>query len=219
MRTAILVLILLISASFQASAQNRTGEGEVKDLYDNNCSGCHGKDLAGESGSSLIDDEWIHGSGDEAIAASIRNGIPDTEMPAWVGTLDEKQIRSMVIFLSEMKTKSRQEQLLADLGGEVVSAAGHSYTLEEIGQGEGLLWSIAFIPNGAMLVTQRDGVLWHFADGERIEIEGIPEVWQRGQGGLFEVAPHPDYAENGWIYLSYSEHTGAQERGKDAGRS
>jgi glucose/arabinose dehydrogenase len=34
---------------------------------------------------------------------------------------------------------------------------------------------------------------------------------------LLEVAPHPDYEENGWIYLSYSEHTGARERGRDAG--
>jgi len=217
MRTAILILTLLISAPFQANAQNRTGEGEVRQLYDNNCSGCHGENLAGGSGASLIDDEWIHGSDDEAVAASIRNGIPDTEMPAWAGTLNEKQIRSMVIFLREMKAKTRQGQLLSDLEGEVVSAAGHSYTLEEVGRGEGLLWSIAFTPDSAMLVTQRDGVLWRFEDGQRTEIEGIPEVWQRGQGGLFEVAFHPDYADNGWIYLSYSEHTGAQERGKDAG--
>ncbi len=215
MRTAILILLIFVSS--QANAQNRTGEGEVRELYENNCSVCHGMDLAGGSGSSLIDDQWIHGSGDEAIAAAIRNGIPDTEMPAWAGTLNEKQIRSMVILLREMKTKSRQEQLLADLEGEVVSAAGHSYTLEELGRGEGLLWSLAFLPDGSMLVTQRDGVLWRFENGRRTKIEGIPEVWQRSQGGLLEVAPHPGYADNGWIYLSYSEHTGAQERGKDAG--
>lgn len=217
LRAAILVLILLISATFHANAQNRTGGGEVRQLYDNNCAACHGMDLAGGSGSSLIDDEWLHGSGDEDIAASIRDGVPDTEMLAWAGTLDEKQIRSMVIFLREMKTRSRQEQLLADFEGEVVNAAGHRYSLEEIARGEGLLWSIAFMPDGVMLVTQRDGVLWWFEDGQRSQVEGVPEVWQRGQGGLMEVAPHPDYADNGWIYLSYSEHTGAQERGRDAG--
>ena len=211
------ILILLIFASLQSHAQNRTGEGEVRELYDNNCAACHGPDLAGGSGSSLIDDEWIHGSDDAAVAASIRDGIPDTEMPAWGDTLDEKQIRSMVIFLREMKTRSRQERLLADLGGDVVSAAGHSYTLEELGRGEGLLWSIAFMPGGGMLVTQRDGVLWRFDEGQRLRIEGTPEVWERGQGGLFEVALHPDYADNGWVYLSYSEHTGAQERDRDAG--
>jgi glucose/arabinose dehydrogenase len=217
MRATILILTLLILAPFQAYAQNRTGEGEVRDLYDTNCSACHGADLAGGSGASLIDDEWIHGSDDAAVAVSIRNGIPDTEMVAWSSVLSEKQIRSMVIFLREMKMKSGQAQLLAGLEGDVVSAAGHSYRLEELGRGDGILWSIAFLPDGAMLVTQRDGVLWQFKDGERTEIGGIPEVWQRGQGGLLEVAPHPDYEDNGWIYLSYSEHTGAQEDGKDAG--
>jgi len=217
MRATILILTLLISASFQANAQNRTGEGEVRELYDNNCSACHGPDLAGGSGSSLIDDEWIHGSSDDQIATTIRSGIPDTEMVAWSSALSELQIRSMVIFLREMKMKSGQEQLLADLGGEVVSAAGHSYTLEELGRGDDILWSIAFLPDGAMLVTQRDGVLWRFQGGERTEIEGMPEVWLRGQGGLLEIAPHPDYVDNGWIYLSFSEHTGAQESDKDAG--
>jgi glucose/arabinose dehydrogenase/cytochrome c553 len=217
MRAPILFLILFLSVSLQANAQNRTGEGEVRALYDASCAACHGPDLAGGSGSSLLDDEWLHGSSDVAIAATIRNGIPDTEMVAWSSVLSEKQIRSMVIFLREMKMKSGQEQLLADLGGEVVSAAGYSYMLEELGRGDGILWSIAFLTDGAMLVTQRDGVLWQFKDGERTEIRGIPEVWQRGQGGLLEVAPHPNYEDNGWIYLSHSEHTGAQERDKDAG--
>ena len=88
---------------------------------------------------------------------------------------------------------------------------------EEIGRGEGLLWSIDFMPGGALLVTQRDGVLWHFDGEKRTAVEGTPEVWQHGQGGLLEVALHPDYADNGWVYLSYSENTGATENGKEAG--
>ena len=217
MRTYVSILFILAVICSQAAAQNRTGEGEVKQLYDSMCSGCHGLDLAGGSGPSLIDDEWTHGSSDEAIAAIIRDGVADTEMVAMASTLSDLQIRSLVIFLREMKMKTGQDQLLADLGGEVVSAAGHRYTLEELGRGDGILWSIAFLPNDVMLVTQRDGVLWRFENGQRTQIEGIPEVWQRGQGGLLEVAPHPDYVKNGWIYLSFSEHTGAVERDKPAG--
>lgn len=217
MRHTILTLILLIVATAGVLAQNRTGEGDIKELYESNCAGCHGKDLAGGSGSSLIDDEWIHGSSDEAIAAAIRDGAPDMGMPAWEGAMDEKQIRAMVIFIHEMKTKSQQDALQKSLEGDVVSAAGHRYSLEELGAGEGLLWSIDFMPDGAMLVTQRDGVLWHFKDGERSQISGTPEVWQHGQGGLMEVALHPDFTQNGWVYLSYSENTGAEERDKDAG--
>ena len=193
MRFTVVSLMLLSLIVLPAGAQNRTGEGEVKQLYDTTCSGCHGLDLAGGSGPSLIDDEWTHGSSDDAIAAAIRDGIPDTEMVAMESTLSDLQIRSLVIFLREMKMKIGQDQLLADLGGEIVSAAGHRYTLEELGRGDGILWSIAFLPNDVILVTQRDGVLWRFEDGQRTQIEGTPEVWQRGQGGLLEVAPHPNY--------------------------
>ena len=212
-----LIALLLLSLTCTAYAQNRTGQGDVRELYDENCAGCHGDDLAGGSGSSLIDDEWVHGGSDAEVAASIRDGIPDMGMPGWSETMDDDQVRAMVIFIREMKARSGAEALRASLEGDVVTAGGHRYVLEEVGSGEGLLWSIAFLPGGAMLVTQRDGVLWHFENGVRNAIEGIPEVWQHGQGGLLEVSTHPDYAENGWIYLSYSEHLGAQERDKDAG--
>ena len=217
MRNTIIIAIVFAGISFSAAAQNRAGSGDISELYEDNCAGCHGADLAGGSGSSLIDGEWTYGGSDEQVAASIRDGVPDMGMPAWEGALDDKQIRAMVIYIREMKMKAGLDDLNKRLEGDVVTAAGHSYSLEELGQGEGLLWSIAFLPGGGMLVTQREGVLWHFEDGERTEIEGTPEVWQRGQGGLLEVALHPDYAENGWIYLSYSENTGAQERDKEAG--
>ena len=76
MRTPILILTLLAIAAFPVHAQNRTGTVEVRELYDANCAACHGPDLAGGSGGSLIDDEWLHGSSDEEIAAAIRKGIP-----------------------------------------------------------------------------------------------------------------------------------------------
>ena len=202
-----------------AAAQNRIGTGDVEDIYMQNCASCHGRDLKGGSGSSLIDDEWKYGGSDTEIAASIRDGIPDMDMPAWKGALDEKQIRALVIYLQEKKAALRTEAVRRDLVADdgVFSAAGQRFTLETVGAGEGLLWSLDFLPDGTMLVTQRDGVLWHFAGGERRRIEGTPEVWQHGQGGLLEVGVHPDYADNGWIYLSYSENTGAEENGRDAG--
>ena len=141
------------------------------------------------------------------------------DMPAWGEALDEKQIRALVIFLREKKAERETEQVrrtLVETDG-VFSASGQRFMLEEVGHGKGLLWSIDFMPGGALLVTQRDGVLWHFDGEKRTAVEGTPEVWQHGQGGLLEVALHPDYADNGWVYLSYSENTGATENGKEAG--
>ncbi len=66
-------------------------------------------------------------------------------------------------------------------------------------------WSLAFLPDGGYLVTERPGRLNRLAaDGTRTRIEGVPEVAVAGQGGLLDVVLHPDYADNGWIYLTYS---------------
>lgn len=67
-------------------------------------------------------------------------------------------------------------------------------------------WGMAFLPEGGVLITERSGVLRLFRDGELLEdpVEGVPEVWNRGQGGLLDVALHPNFAETRWVYLSYS---------------
>lgn len=68
-------------------------------------------------------------------------------------------------------------------------------------------WGMTFLPDGSMLVTERDGILNHIsADGsERTKIKGTPEVVARSQGGLLDVNIDPDFSNNGWIYISYSE--------------
>lgn len=68
-------------------------------------------------------------------------------------------------------------------------------------------WSLTFLPNGDMLVTERPGRLRVVRNGklEPQPIAGVPEVWATGQGGLLEVLPHPKFAENQWLYLTYSK--------------
>lgn len=66
-------------------------------------------------------------------------------------------------------------------------------------------WSLAFLPDGRKLVTERPGRLNVLENGMVTEISGLPEVYARGQGGLMEVSLHPDYESNGWIYITYSK--------------
>ena len=66
-------------------------------------------------------------------------------------------------------------------------------------------WSLAFVPDGSMLVTERGGRLLHIRNGEVTAVSGVPEVVNINQGGLLEVALHPDYEDNGRVYLTYSE--------------
>ncbi|NDY94750.1 PQQ-dependent sugar dehydrogenase [Wenzhouxiangella limi] len=68
-------------------------------------------------------------------------------------------------------------------------------------------WAITFLPDGRMLVTEKKGNLRVVSQaGEQSRpVEGLPDVDYGGQGGLGDVILHPDYADNGIIYLSYAE--------------
>lgn len=68
-------------------------------------------------------------------------------------------------------------------------------------------WAMTFLPDGRALVTEKGGTLWLLgADGRKAgTVSGLPRIVPRGQGGLGDVILHPDYAENGSVYISYVE--------------
>ena len=87
----------------------------------------------------------------------------------------------------------------------MVTSAEHAFKVETVSEGLDTPWSSAFLPDGRMLVTEKPGRLRIVEMGKPPEpVFGVPAVWSIGQGGLLDVAVHPDYATNGWIYLSYT---------------
>lgn len=70
-------------------------------------------------------------------------------------------------------------------------------------------WSMAWLPDGTLLITEKAGRLRLVRDGvlEPTPIAGVPEVMSSGQGGLMEIAIHPRFAENRLVYLTYSHGT------------
>ena len=68
-------------------------------------------------------------------------------------------------------------------------------------------WAMTFLPDGRSLVSERDGNLWLLGtDGKKLgEIANVPSVTARGQGGMGDIIVHPDFAENGTVFLSYVE--------------
>lgn len=84
-------------------------------------------------------------------------------------------------------------------------------------------WAMTFLPDGRLLVTEKRGRL-HVVDKEgkvasRRGVENVPDVAYRGQGGLGDVILHPDYANNGLIYLSYAESGVGDTRGAAVARA
>jgi len=98
---------------------------------------------------------------------------------------------------------------IAACAGEAkqVRTEKHSFAVNVLVEGLQNPWSMAWLPDGRMLVTERAGRLRIVSRDFKLDskaVEGLPKIVVAGQGGLFEVALHPAYKENGWIYISYN---------------
>lgn len=89
----------------------------------------------------------------------------------------------------------------------VQRSAYHDYRVVTYVDGLEHPWSIAFLPGGDVLVTEQPGRLRVIREGALVDtpVSGLPDVYYEGQGGLMDVVPHPEFASNRLIYLSYSK--------------
>jgi glucose/arabinose dehydrogenase len=101
---------------------------------------------------------------------------------------------------------------------QVQRSAQHDFRVVTVVEGLEHAWSLAFLPGGDLLVTERPGRLRIVRNGVLLpdSVPGVPAVLARGQGGLLEVAPHPDFATNRLIYLTFSKPIGDGERATTA---
>jgi aldose sugar dehydrogenase len=172
------------------------------------CAACHGDDFRGSAAGSLLVDRWQSiAQTDEALAAYIRDGNLEKGMPAYGEVMSAQEIRSLVVFLNEIRsdavTEVKQRPLTENLE---LQSMHHPFVVEPVAKGLEIPWALAFDGKGRGLVTERPGRLRWLVDGELSDpIRNTPEVLHLGQGGMMEVAFHPDYENNGWIYLGYTE--------------
>ena len=89
-------------------------------------------------------------------------------------------------------------------------SALHDYRVTTVAEGLVNPWSMAWLPDGDMLIGERPGRLRIVRDGRLLPnpAPGVPAVFAEGQGGLFDVLPHPDFASNRLLYLSYARPQG-----------
>ena len=82
-------------------------------------------------------------------------------------------------------------------------------------------WAMTFLPDGRLLVTEKPGRLLLVSNNgqQSSPIKGVPEVDYGGQGGLGDVILHPDFADNGVVYLSYAEAGDGNTRGAAVARA
>lgn len=201
----------------------------VSALWEQNCQVCHGDRAqgGGAGARTLLTEEMRSTELDRRFFDSIKNGLPDQAMPGFAETLSDKQIWGLVVHLREIQAREHRKEVGSpkpDAAG-VYASRHHRFRIETvIPAGVDVPWSVDFLPSEGpadaahgMLVTGRGGDLRLHPTGRpnaklSPPIKRTPNVRNRGQGGLMDVAVHPDYASNGWVYLAFSDEIKAKGR-------
>ncbi|MEM7000592.1 MAG: PQQ-dependent sugar dehydrogenase [Pseudomonadota bacterium] len=215
----ILVSLIVVLGIIVVVSANRDTE-PFEPIYAENCAVCHGEDMQGGAlGPSLLAASLAHGDTVDDLTHSIAEGFPDRGMPGWQATMDEGHIRSLAIYIAERRVDLDFNNFkMADdltIPVEVINTELASFKLEPVITGlDRYPFSIAPLPDGRMLLTERtQGLFVIDADGKKTQVADAPRASEFGVamkglnfgvGWLLDVAPHPDFASNGWIYLHHT---------------
>jgi glucose/arabinose dehydrogenase len=94
---------------------------------------------------------------------------------------------------------------------EVIRSERHDFRVQTLTRGLAHPWALAFLPDGRMLVTEREGRLRIISAKGELDprpVAGLPAVVASGQGGLLDVALHLNFTQNRWVYFSYAGQEG-----------
>jgi glucose/arabinose dehydrogenase len=87
---------------------------------------------------------------------------------------------------------------------EIIVTDELNYEMELVFENKGIIWGLEFLNDSSILATLKSGSIIHFKDGVKKELKGVPEIYLRGQGGLLDIAIHPNFEKNKFIYLAYA---------------
>ena len=190
--------------------------------FNEQCATCHGKDLQGTNqGPALLDRTLDHGDTVDQMVASI--GTLHVSMPGFPEVMSAAQQKILAIYVGERRMGVRFAVLKMDreveLTDDVHVSEMQNFRLEKIIDGlDPAVFSIAPMPNGDILLTEKvRGISIISVHGEQSDpIRGTPETGvavivngiHHGNGWLLDIALHPDCANNGWVYLHYTDFCG-----------
>ena len=185
------------------------GPSFAAQTFDDVCSGCHGSDLSGGHGPSLFTQSLLTQRTDDQLHDTIANGATGSEMPAFKEMYSDDQIWQLVAYLrSRGEDLKGQPTFVPDPRGQIIKGEKQNFRIDVVASGLDTPWGLAFLPDKRLLVTERKGNLRIIdAKGNLLPepVQGTPKVFARQDSGMLDVAVHPDYAKNGWIYLAYTD--------------
>lgn len=205
------ISIFVLAACAEGAANDITTDSG-KNLYDEYCSSCHGAGLKAGSAPSLFDGEWAHGSDLASIRKNISDGIEEVGMPGFGDGFTDAQIEDVLVYIKSgtpedlaERVESVTEDALPTLVGAIdaVDNIQDQLVIEDYVTGLDEPWGIHFAGD-QVFITEKKGAFKVFRNGQTVEVTGVPAVNNKRQGGLLDVATDPDYARNGWVYLTFS---------------
>jgi len=215
---ALRAAVLVACAAPLAPAQGfGIGSGSIAQLYEQNCAKCHNADASGGgAGTRTMLTPEHRDKPHRDYFNLIRDGNPDAGMPAFADALSNEQAWALVVYVRELQEIDHRKRVGSPRPADGVYPTQRArFTIERVvDSGVEVPWAAHFLPERdgryAMLLTERPGRLRIHSTGRAggtlsAEVAGTPRVRDRGQGGLMDVAVHPDYPTNGWVYLSYSD--------------
>jgi glucose/arabinose dehydrogenase len=226
-------LIILSASSALSALLACSGEAvgqSIADLWNRNCISCHAEDgRGGGAGTpSLLDEQhrhWLRTSeSDRAFFGAIKSGHEGTAMPGFGEAFKDKQIYGLVVHIRELQERARKREVKAprpDAKGVVTTQHAAYRVATVIDSGVDVPWGIGFVPaktawapEGGVLVATRPGPIVLARPGQKpATIQNTPRVFANAQGGMMDIVLHPAFADNGWIYITYSEPGPERNRG------
>jgi glucose/arabinose dehydrogenase len=169
--------------------------------YQNFCGGCHGEKM-----NAFVDRDWKHGKSREDLFKAIKFGYHDEGMPAFDSAFTEKETYQLADYIMTGIKNVERFTGNAKPTSNFFKTKSLAIRLDTVLKGLASPWGMAFLPGNEMLITDKNGKFYHLKkNGSTTLIQGVPEVLNKSQGGLFDVVLDPDYARNKVIYLSYAK--------------
>lgn len=197
----LLIPIAVVGISFflGSDAQSNQTEEPGAVLYAEFCQDCHGT-----NGRDFVGRTWKLGSRKEDLLRVMEEGYPLLGMPGYGATMGPEELDSLAEYVLHQAQKEKRFYPTAPRTEETSDL---TIRADVIMDGLETPWGMDLTDQGGLLVTEREGRLWHFQEGVQRVVEGLPDdIIVKGQGGLMDVAFWTDNKTlESWVYLSYSK--------------
>lgn len=194
MKTLILSLLFVVAATAQTPAE----------LYTTHCAGCHGANLEGAQHTPLRKTNWQYGDDREELFRTVMYGIAGTDMPPWSQVITKEQAQALADYILANQDAA---PAVSPAKPDFLQTADYRVKIETLVT-EGFNsepWGIEFVDEHRALITERRGGLRWMVDGklDPQPITGIPLTTNYNDSGMMDIALHPEFQNNGWIYMGY----------------